>query len=201
MLVQVFEPVVRLAEEGGQGLEAADRPALADLEQDRLRPVDGDFCVVRFLVPDRRDLARRPDQVTEHRLALDDAPVVLDVDGCRHHVHDRGQVRWASDSVERLALGVQREHGSVDIRVLLAVEVLRMEEVRDPQDGVPVDEQRPENTLFSVYRLWRELVDAHLDRGASAARGGKWVLRLHGRRLTQRTLPRFRPRHGELSTR
>ena len=141
---------------------------------------------------------------------------MLDVDGCRHHVHDRGQVRWAADSVEplapselvgkgdevdRLALGVQREHGSVDIRVLLAVEVLRMEEVRDPQDGVPVDEQRPENTLFSVYRLWRELVDAHLDRGASAARGGKWVLRMHGRRLTQRTLPRFRPRHGELSTR
>src|SRR5205814_9036306 len=35
VLVQVFEPVVRLAEEGGQGLEAADRPALADLEQDR----------------------------------------------------------------------------------------------------------------------------------------------------------------------
>ena len=46
MLVQVLEPVVGLAQQGRQRLEATRRPMLADLEQDPLRPVDGDLGVV-----------------------------------------------------------------------------------------------------------------------------------------------------------
>ena len=63
MLMEVLEPVVRLAQQGGQRLEAAGGPMLADLEQDPLRPVDGDLGVVRLLVADRRDPPGGCDQV------------------------------------------------------------------------------------------------------------------------------------------
>jgi len=103
---------------------------LADLEQDRLRAIDRDLGVVRLLIADRGDLARRRDQVPEHRLALDDARVVLDVDRRRDHVHDCGQVGRSSHSVEplaagklvaqrdevdRLALRVESQHRLVDV--------------------------------------------------------------------------------------
>ena len=92
MLVQVLEPVVGLAQQRRQRLEAAGGAVLADLEQDPLRPVDGDLGVVRLLVADRRDPPGGADQVAQHRLALDDAAVVLDVDRRRHRVHQAGQV-------------------------------------------------------------------------------------------------------------
>ena len=185
MLVQVLEPVVGLAQQRRQRLEAAGRAVLADLEQDPLRPVDGDLGVVRLLVADRRDPPGGADQVAQHRLALDDAAVVLDVDRRRHGVHQAGQVGRAADrlqpiaprqlvgqgdEVDRLALAVQAEHRLVDVGVLLAVEIGRPQEVGDLQDGVRIDEDRAEHALLGLDRLWCQLVDAHGGIGPDAAR-------------------------------
>jgi hypothetical protein len=176
MLVQVFQPVVRLAEQDRQRLEAAIGPALADLEQDRLGPVDGDLRVVGLLVPDRRDLAGGADEIAQDRLALDDPAVMLGVHGGRHGVHERGEVCGAADGVElvaaaqlvpqghqidRLTLTVEREHRLVDVRVLAAIEVGGLEEVAHPEDGIGVDQDRAEHALLGLDRLWCQLVDAH----------------------------------------
>ena len=127
---------------------------LADLEQDRLRTIDGGLGVVRLLIADRRDLACRGDQVAQHRLAFDDPRVVLDMHRRRDHVHHGGQVCRPTDGiqplaaselitkgdeVDRLALCVEREHGLVDVGVLLAVEVRGVQEVCDLQDRVGID--------------------------------------------------------------
>ena len=136
---------------------------LADLEQDPLRPVDGDLGVVGLLVADRRDPPGGGDQVAQHRLALDDAAVVLDVDRRRHRVHQAGQVGRPAhrlqpiaprqlvaqgDEVDGLALAVQAEHRLVDVGVLLAIEVGRPQEVGDLQDSVRIDEDRAEHALL-----------------------------------------------------
>src|SRR5690606_26994311 len=63
VLVEVLEPVVGLAEQRGERLEADIGPALADLEQDGLGTVDRDLRVVRLFVADRRDLAGGADEV------------------------------------------------------------------------------------------------------------------------------------------
>ncbi len=176
VLVQVLEPVVCLAQEDRQRLEATIRAPLADLEQDGFGPIDGDLGVVGLLVADRCDPARGADEVAQHRLALDDPAVVLGVHRGRHRVHERGQVRRAADGVElvappqlvaegdevdRLPLAMQGEHRLVHIGVLLAVEVGRLEEVPHAQDGIRVDEDRAEDALLCLDRLRSELVDTH----------------------------------------
>ncbi len=168
MLVQILEAVVRLPEQRRQGFEAPLRAALADLEEDPLRTIDGNLGVVRLLVADRGDLARRRDQVAEDRLALDDATVVLNVDRGRHRVHQAGQVRRSPDLVEpippcqlvpqrdevdRLALSVEREHRLEDVTVLLAIEVRGVQEVRDAQDRLRVDEDGAEDALLRLDSL------------------------------------------------
>ena len=165
VLVQVLQPVVGLAEQGGERLEAAGGAVLADLEQDPLGPVDGDLGVVRLLVADRRDLAGRADQVAQHRLALDDPAVVLDVHGGRHRVHEGRQVGRPADllqpvapgklvaegyQVDRLALAVQRQHRLVDVSVLLAVEVGRPQEVARPSGSASGSMRIEPSTLCSA---------------------------------------------------
>ena len=164
---------------------------------------------------DGRDLARGGDQVAEHRLALDDPRVVLDVHRGGDHVHHRRQVRRPAhgiqplaagelvpqrDKVDRLALCVQREHRLVDVGVLLPIEVGRVEEVRDLQDRVGVDQQRAKDALLGVDRLRRELVDAHGAAGASAAWGNRGLL-VGELEMTQRTVVARRPLTSDLSTR
>ncbi len=176
VLVEILEPVIRLAEEGAQRLEAGHRPALADLEQDGLGLIDGRGRVVGLLVAHRRDLPRGRDQVPEDRLLLDDPPVVLDVDGGRDRVHEGGQVRRATnalepvvagqlvaqgDEVDGLALGVEGQHGLVDVRVLGAVEIGPVQEVGDLEDGLGVDQDRPEHALLGFDRLGGDAVNAH----------------------------------------
>ncbi len=179
MLVEVLQPVVGLAEEDRQRVEPALGATLADLEQDRLGPVDGDLGVVRLLVPDRGDPSGRADEVPQDGLALDDAPVVLGMDRGGDRVHEAGQVRRAPhfgqpiatsellaerDQIDRLALGVEREHGLVDVGVLGPIEVGGLEEVPDAQDGIRIDEDRAQDALLGLDRLRRELVDAHESR-------------------------------------
>jgi hypothetical protein len=176
VLVEVLEAVVRLPEQGGQRLEAARGAVLADLEQDALGPVDGDLGVVRFLVADRGDLAGCRDQVAQDRLALDDAPVVLDVHRRRHRVHQRrevggtahrlqpvapGELLPQGHEVDGLALAVKPQHRLIDVRMLLAVEVRRAQELGDLQNRIRVDQDRAEDALLGFDRLRCQLVDAH----------------------------------------
>src|SRR5207249_166413 len=80
------------------------------------------------------------------------------------------------DEVDRLALCVEREHGLVDVGVLLAVEVRGVEEVCDLQDRVGIDQQRPEDALLGVDGLRGELIDAHRGAWASAKGGNRGLL-------------------------
>ena len=195
MLMEVLEAVIGLPEQDRQRLESAVRPPLADLEQDRLRAIDGHFGIIRLLVPDRGNLSGGADEVAEHGLALDDASVVLGVNRGRHGVHERGQVRRTADGIEpitaselvaqghevdRLALAVEGEHGFVDIAVLGSVEVSGLQEVADPENGVRVDQNRAEHALLSLDGLRCQLVDAHESgsrtdggRRAGCARGAR----------------------------
>src|SRR5437870_10959326 len=80
------------------------------------------------------------------------------------------------DEVDRLALCVEREHGLVDVGVLLAVEVRGVKEVCDLQDRVGIDQQRPEDALLGVDRLGGELIDTHRGPWASANGGNRGLL-------------------------
>ena len=79
MLVQVLEPVVGLVEQRLERAEpGATRLWLISNRSASARSIASWISAV--LVADRRDLAGGTDQVAQHRLALDDPPVLLDVD-------------------------------------------------------------------------------------------------------------------------
>ena len=168
VLVEIVEPVVRRVEKRLQRGEAADDAPLADAEQLLLRAVDGLADVRRIVVADAGDLARGADQVPQHGLALDDVAVVDGVDRGGRLVDEAGQVRRATDllqrvvalqrlrdrdDVHRLAALIQLEDGLVDAAVRLAVEVLRAEEVRDLDHRVAVDQQGADNRLLCLDGL------------------------------------------------
>ena len=170
MGVEVVEPVVRGVEEVAQGAEPDVHPPLAHREQLRLRAVDRGLDVRSVLVPDRRDLARRRDEVPQHRLALDDAGVVDGVDGGGRLVAEHREVGATADGLElvdalehlgdgddvhRLASLEELEDRGVDDPVRLAVEVLRPEELGDLDDRVAVDEDGAEDRLLGLDALRR----------------------------------------------
>ena len=70
------------------------------------------------------------------------------------------------DRVDGLALRVERERGAVDLRVALAVEVARVEDLADRPDRAGGEHHRPEDGLLGLEVLRR-------DRGGSAA--GAWA--------------------------
>jgi hypothetical protein len=88
---------------------------------------------------------------------------VLDVDRGRDRVHEGGKVGRPTDAfqlvvsgqliaegdeVDRLALGMERQHGLVDVRVLRPVEIGSVQEVADLEDGLRVDQDRAEDALL-----------------------------------------------------
>src|SRR5262249_21484 len=113
----------------------------------RLRLVDRFLGVQRIVEAEGSDLAAGTDQASLVRLVLDDSGIVLDVGGCRHSLLDPRQVSAATDPlqhtellqlrrerhvVDRLAFAEQVEGGAIDLCVVLAVEILGVEEVQHP---------------------------------------------------------------------
>ncbi len=101
-------------------------------------------------------------------------PYWADVDGGGRVVAEGGEVAGAADrlelavalerlrdrdDVDRLAVLEELQHRGVDAAVGLAVEVLRVEEVRDLDDRVAVDEDGAEHGLLGVEVLGRQSVD------------------------------------------
>ena len=174
MGVQVVEPVVGRVEQLLE-LGEADRDApVRDLEELRLRPVDRLLDLGRVLVADAGDLAGGADEVPEHGFALDDPGVLDRVDGRRGRIRQLRQVGPPADLLEvlaalqgfgnrdqihRLPALEQLEHRLVDVAVRLAVEVHRLQEFRDLDDRLAVDEDRPEDRLLGLEAVWRETVD------------------------------------------
>ena len=156
------------------GLKPTSNPALADVEQLALGPIDRLLDLARILVADPGDLAGRGDEVAQNGLALDDPGVLDGVDGGRGLVGQARQVRAAADGLEllgaferlghgddvdRLALVKQLEHGRVDGAVGRAVEVLGAEELGDLDDRVTIDEDRAEDGLLGFRALGRQAID------------------------------------------
>ena len=96
------------------------------------------------------------------------------MDGGGRVVAERGEVARAADRLQlavalerlrdrddvyRLAVLEQVQHRREDAAVGLAVEILGVEEVRDLDDRVAVDEDGAEHGLLGVQVLWRQSVD------------------------------------------
>ena len=172
--VEVVEPVVGIVEERLERAEPGVDPLLADGEQLRLGPVDRLLDLGWVLVADAGDPARRPDQVPQDRLALDDPGVLGDVDGGRRLVREARQVGAPADrlelvlalerlgdrdDVDRLAPLEQVQRSGVDPPVRLPVEVGRPQELGDLDDRVAVDEDGPEHRLLGLETLRRKTID------------------------------------------
>ena len=168
--MQVVEPVVGVVEQRLERAEAGVDPLLADREELRLGAIDGFLDLGRILVADPGDPPGGADQVAQDRLALDDPGVLLDVDRGRRLVRQARQVGAAADGLElvlalerfgdrddvdRLAALEEVQHGGVDPRVRLPVEVGRPQELGDLDDRVAVDEQGTEHRLLSLETLRR----------------------------------------------
>ena len=123
------------------------------------------------LLPQPDDLLARTDEPAERRHLLDDPRVVLDVRRRRDERRQLGDAPLAArglelaallelvderDRVDRLALRPQRERGAVHLRVALAVEVPRVEDLADRPDGDRREEHRAEHGLLGLEVLRRD---------------------------------------------
>ena len=170
VLVQVVEPVVGAVQQGLQRSEAGFDPLLADREELRLGTVDDLADVTLFFVADAGDLAGGADEVPQYALALHDAGVLDSVEGRGREVDEARQVGRATDLVEmtlpfedlahgddvdRLATLVELQHRCVDRAVVLAIEVLGLQQLGYLDDRVLVDEQRAQDGLLGFDGLRR----------------------------------------------
>jgi hypothetical protein len=95
--MQIIEPIVGVVQERLQGAESRVDALLADREELRFSAVDRLLDLGGVLVPDAGYPPRRPDQVSENGLALDDPSVLRRVDGRRCLVREARQVGSTPD--------------------------------------------------------------------------------------------------------
>ncbi len=127
---------------------------------------------------DAGDPARGRDQIAQDRLALHDPRVLRDMDCGRRLVREAREVGPATDGVklvtplerlgdghdvDRLAPLVEVEDRGIDAAVGLPVEIGGPEELRDLDDCIAIDEERPQDRLLGFEALWRQSVDHDLD--------------------------------------
>ena len=151
--------------------EVARHLLLAELEDDLLGAVDevGDLALA--LLSEPHDLLARADEAAQGRHLLDDARVVLDVRRGGNERCELGHARLPArsfelgplvelvgerDRVDRLALRPERERGAVDLRVALAVEVGRVEDLAHRADGDGREQHRAEHRLLGLEVLRRD---------------------------------------------
>ena len=148
--------------------ELAGDAALGELEDHLLGLVDEVLGVTRPLPAEPRDLLSGPDQAAQRRHLADDPRVVRGVRGGRD---ERGELvdpdatarvlELAAllqrvderDRVDGLAARVQGEGGAIDLRVALAIEVARVDDLADGPDRPGGEHHRAEDGLLGVEIL------------------------------------------------
>jgi len=171
---QLGEAVERLLEQGLHVLEVAGDALVGDPEHDLLGPVYQLGRLADALVAKRGDLGAGPDEAAVGGGVADDLGVMARVchrrHGRRQGVHDRlaadlveqaavGEGVGERDRVDVLAPPVHLQDRLVDRRVRAAVEVARLQELRDDRDGVAGHEHGPEHRLLGVQVLgWDRLL-------------------------------------------
>ena len=123
------------------------------------------------LLPEPDDLLARADESAQRRHLLDDARVVLDVRRRRDERRELDDARLSArglelgalvelvdqrDRVDRLALRPQRERRAVHLRVALAIEVGRVEDLAHRADGDRREQHRAEDRLLGLEVLRRD---------------------------------------------
>ena len=83
-------------EDVAQQSEVTARVALADIENKLLGFIKGDIRVF-LLVGDGRDLSGGLDETAQNGIALDDAPVILNVAAGWHQINEGGDVAGSAD--------------------------------------------------------------------------------------------------------
>ncbi len=150
--------------------------AFADAKDQLLGPIHHVIHIVAFVVGQLGDATGGVDQTAQDGRALDDAGVVVHIDGRGRAVDQLGDIGRAADlfqataalqlvhqgdKVRRLPPLVEQQHGLVDPGVALPEKVLGAQEVGDLDDGVRVDEQRAQHRLLGLHvgrrRLQRSL--------------------------------------------
>ena len=162
-------------------VEVAADALLREVEDDLLRAVDELRRLADALLAEAGDLLPGADQPSKGCRLLDDARVMLDVRG---RGDERGELRHARgtadllelaallelvrerDRVDRLALRPQREARPVDRAVGAAVEIGRVEDLRDRPDRGLRQEHRAEDSLLGLEVLRRHLGERGCMRGA-----------------------------------
>ena len=189
-LVQRGDPLEALLQQLLDVAELGRDPALREVEDDLLGTVDEDLRLARPLPAELGDLLTGGDEAAQRRHLADDARVVRRVRGRRHERRKLVEADSSADilelaallelvderdRVDRLALRVERECRAVDLRVALAVEVGRVEDLAHRPDRARGEQHRPEDGLLGLEVLgWRdrsgfsELGDRCHARGAEA---------------------------------
>ena len=167
-LVQLRDPLEALLEQRLDVAELGRDAALRELEDDLLGLVDELGRLARPFPAEPRDLCADADEPAQGRHLADDLRVVRRVrrrrDERRQLVDPlaaAGVLQVAAllelvderDRVDRLAAGVERERGAVDLRVALPVEVPRVEDFADRPDRTGGEHHRAEDGLLSVEIL------------------------------------------------
>ena len=173
-LVELRDPLEALLQQRLDVAELRGGLLLGELEEDLLGPVDELGGLSRALPAEAGDLAPDPDEPAERRSLLDDLRVVAGVRARRHERRELVDAHLAADVIElaalvqlvderdrvdRLALRVERERGSIDPRVALPVVLapVRGQNVAHGGDRRRRQHHRAEDRLLGVEILRRNL--------------------------------------------
>ena len=135
-----------------------------------LRAVDEDLRLAGTLPAELCDVLTRGDQATQRRHLPHDARVVRGIGGRRDERRKLVQAHAAADvfelaaflelvderdRIDRLALGVKAERSAVDLRVALAIEIRRVEDLADRPDRARGEHHGPEDGFLRFEVLGR----------------------------------------------
>ena len=139
----------RSARRGRPGRSVSPGPVPAEL---------GDLAAGADEAAQRGHLADDPRVVAALAVAGTSARQLVDADAAADGLELASLLELVDDRdrVDRLALRVEPERGAVDLRVALAVEVARVEDLADRADGAGREHHRAEDGLLGVEVLRRD---------------------------------------------
>ena len=167
-LVELRDALEALLQQLVDVRELAGDALLREVEDDPLGLVDEVAGLAGAVPAEARDLAAGTDQPAQRRRLAHDPRVVRGVRARGDEGRQLVQAHAAADvlelapllehvgerdRVDRLALRVERERGAVDLRVRLAVEVARVEDLADGADRAGRDHHRAEDRLLGLEVL------------------------------------------------